>query len=67
MSRAGAFQYRWTVFLSAVMCCWVLPAGAQNFMVQCPKSTLWHPATASSNPYAAWPNSSEMSAFLSEV
>jgi hypothetical protein len=58
MSRAGAFRYRWTVFLSVVMCWWALPAGAQNFMVQCPKSTLWHPATTSTNPYAAWPNSS---------
>jgi multicopper oxidase len=35
-----------------------LPACAQNFMVQCPNSTLWHPAIASANPYAAWPNSS---------
>src|SRR5580700_9711609 len=63
MSRAGAFQYRWTVFLSVVMCWWALPAGAQNFMVQCPKSTLWHPGgtgagASATNPYAKWPNSS---------
>jgi hypothetical protein len=63
MSRAGAFQYRWTVFLSVVMCWWALPAGAQNFMVQCPKSTLWHPGNygagaGSTNRYAAWPNAS---------
>src|ERR1700731_2967374 len=63
MSRAGAFQYRWTVFLSAVMCWWALPAGAQNFMVQCPKSTLWHPGnlgaslgSKNNNIYSTWPN-----------
>src|ERR1700692_2117561 len=59
MSRAGAFQYRWTVFLLVAMCWWVLPAGAKNCRVQCPKNTRWPPATTSTNPYAAWPNSSK--------
>src|SRR5579871_4712058 len=37
-----------------------LPARAQNFMVQCPQNTLWHPANESAGltNYAAWPNSS---------
>jgi hypothetical protein len=38
-------------------------AHAQNFIVQCPYSTLWHPGgmgagATSTNPYALWPNSS---------
>ena len=58
MSRAGAFQYRWMTILSVVLCWWALPASAQNFMVQCPQNTLWHPANAAitTNPYASWPN-----------
>src|SRR3984957_9484464 len=58
MSRAGAFQYRWMTILSVVLCWWALPASAQNFMVQCPQNTLWHPANAAitANPYASWPN-----------
>jgi Multicopper oxidase len=48
MSRPGAIQNRWTAILAVVLCWWALPAGAQNFMVQCPQSTLLHPAPPTS-------------------
>jgi hypothetical protein len=47
---------------AALVLVWLaLPAHAQNFMVQCPPNTLWHPAGDSSGltGYAAWPNSSK--------
>ena len=48
MFKAGAIQYRWTALFAVVLCWWALPAGAQNFIVQCPQSTLWHPTAPTS-------------------
>ncbi len=41
MSRTLVFQARW---LALVACLFALPAVAQNFIVQCPQSTLLHPS-----------------------
>ena len=50
-------QSMWTAL---VLSMFALPAAAQNFMVQCPSSTLLHPATpggGGSPSYVNWPNS----------
>src|SRR6266403_130458 len=37
-----------TCVLALILALFTLPAGAQSFTVQCPTSTLWHPAAATS-------------------
>jgi hypothetical protein len=49
-SRASRVSWQlWgTCTFALILALFTLPAGAQNFMVQCPTSTLWHPAAPSS-------------------
>ena len=49
-SRASRVSWQlWgTCRFALILALFTLPAGAQNFMVQCPTSTLWHPAAPSS-------------------
>jgi hypothetical protein len=49
MSKTGAFQYRWTALFAVVLCWCAMPASAQNFITQCPTSTLLHPAAPTSS------------------
>jgi Multicopper oxidase len=43
-----SWQLYGTCAFALILALFTLPAGAQNFMVQCPNSTLWHPAAATS-------------------
>ena len=50
--RSTASRVSWrlhgTCAFALILVAFTLPAGAQNFMVQCPTSTLWHPTAVTS-------------------